>query len=187
MEAARQAYPSDVVEALRNRVRVGSATILVAAAVVAATAATASAQFRPGAAGLGDPFFPEAGNGGYDVSDYDLALSYRPGRRVLGGRVLLTATATQDLSAFDLDFRGPRIRSLEVNGDPARYKRRGQELVITPPAGIADGAGLPSRSPTGVAPVSSAIRTAPRTAGSPPTTAPRWSASRRAPGVVSVQ
>ncbi len=109
---------------------------------MAATAATASAQFRPGAAGLGDPFFPKAGNGGYDVSDYDLALSYRPGRRVLGGRVLLTATATQDLSAFDLDFRGPRIRSLEVNGDPARYKRRGQELVITPPAGIADGAGF---------------------------------------------
>jgi aminopeptidase N len=120
-------------------VRVAALTILASAAALATAASTASAQFHPGAARLGDPFFPKAGNGGYDVADYDLALSYRPHSRVLAGRARVAATATQDLSAFDLDFRGPRIRSLVVDGDAARFRRRGQELVITPAAGIPAG------------------------------------------------
>jgi aminopeptidase N len=114
-------------------------TFLATTAALAATASPASAQFRPGSAGLGDPFFPKAGNGGYDGAEYDLAISYRPGSRVLAGRAMVAATATQDLSAFDLDFRGPRIRSLEVDGTAAEHRRRGQELVVTPPAGIPAG------------------------------------------------
>jgi hypothetical protein len=34
-----------------------------------------AAPFTPGSPGVGDPFFPLAGNGGYDVSNYNLALS----------------------------------------------------------------------------------------------------------------
>ena len=42
--------------------------------------------FVPGAPGLGDPFFPNAGNGGYDVSHYGLVLSYEPSGNQLSGR-----------------------------------------------------------------------------------------------------
>ena len=40
--------------------------------------AAAAASFTPGSPGLGDPFFPNAGNGGYDVQHYELQLAYTP-------------------------------------------------------------------------------------------------------------
>ncbi len=104
-----------------------------------ASAADADAAFTPGSAGVGDPFFPKQGNGGYDVSEYDLDLAYKPGSRVLEARAVITADATQDLSRFDLDYRGPAIKSLTVDGAAASFRRRGPELIITPPAGIAVG------------------------------------------------
>ena len=46
-----------------------SAFAAIAAALIVVAAAPA-AVFTPGAAGAGDPYFPNAGNGGYDVSHY---------------------------------------------------------------------------------------------------------------------
>jgi aminopeptidase N len=94
--------------------------------------------FTPGSAGLGDPYFPRAGNGGYDVSHYDISLRYAPGARRIHATTKITATATQDLSRFDLDYRGPRISNLLVDGQPADFRRRGQELIVTP-SPIAEG------------------------------------------------
>jgi aminopeptidase N len=103
-------------------------------------AVAAAREFTPGASGTGDPFFPLAGNGGYDVSHYRIAFSYTPETRQMEGDVVLTATATQDLSRFDLDLRGFTVSQVLVDGRRTTFTRRGQELVITPPAGIADGA-----------------------------------------------
>ncbi len=100
----------------------------------------AAAAFEAGAPGLGDPFFPSAGNGGYDVAHYDLHLRYRPDSGRLVARTLIEANATQDLSAFNLDFRGPRATSVSVDGVAAGFERSGQELTVTPAAGIASGA-----------------------------------------------
>ena len=110
-----------------------------ALAVVAIAAPAAAADFTPGAAGVGDPFFPKAGNGGYDVSHYDLTLRYQPKSRRLTATAVITATATRDLSSFDLDYRGPKISSLTVDGAPAQVRRDGQELVVTPVSGIPTG------------------------------------------------
>ncbi|WP_291044992.1 M1 family metallopeptidase [Herbiconiux sp.] len=60
--------------------------------------------YRPGDAGIGDPYFPLDGNGGYDVEHYALDLAYDPETNVLAGTATITATATQNLSAFNLDF-----------------------------------------------------------------------------------
>jgi hypothetical protein len=65
-----------------------------------------------GAPGVGDPFFPLAGNGGIDVSDYNLDLAYDPAVRRLEGTATLQVLATQDLSRFDLDLRGPVLGKL---------------------------------------------------------------------------
>ena len=111
----------------------GCATFLLTGGVAAA------ADFTPGSSGLGDPFFPNAGNGGYDVANYDLKLAYDPGTDVLDGKAVVTATATQDLSRFDLDLRGFQISKLTVNGVAATFARDGQELVITPRTGIRSG------------------------------------------------
>src|SRR3954453_12523155 len=88
--------------------------------------------FAPGAPGIGDPYFPTDGNGGYDVGHYDLAVGYQPDTGVLTGVATVTATATQNLSAFDLDLDGLTVRSVTVNGSAATWQRHDSELVITP-------------------------------------------------------
>ena len=40
-------------------------------------------DFTPGSSGAGDPFFPLAGNGGYDVRHYSLGLDYEPQNNAL--------------------------------------------------------------------------------------------------------
>lgn len=113
-----------------------SRALVVATVVVAALASAAPAGAvlgaTPGSSGLGDPFFPLAGNGGYDVRHYLLDLEYEPATDVLEGKALITAVATQNLSRFDLDLRGFAISRLRVNGAPAAFVRDGQELIITP-------------------------------------------------------
>ncbi|RMI44564.1 M1 family peptidase [Actinomadura harenae] len=103
------------------------------------TAAIPGPVFTPGAPGAGDPYFPEAGNGGFNASHYDIDLAYKPKGRRIAATTTVTATATQNLSRFDLDFVGNTISDLRVDGRPAPYTRQGQELVITPPAGIVKG------------------------------------------------
>ena len=80
------------------------AALITAAALVATlpgTATAAPAGPSPGAPGIGDPYFPLAGNGGYDVRSYGLDLRYDPATRRLVGTAAVLATATQALSRFD--------------------------------------------------------------------------------------
>lgn len=100
---------------------------------------TPAAGFHPGAPGLGDPYFPLEGNGGYDVAHYDLELAYSPSTHVLQGSNTIRATATQNLSSFDLDLSGYRVSGVEVDGQAATFTRKGQELTITPAAKLPRG------------------------------------------------
>jgi aminopeptidase N len=93
-------------------------------------------SFSPGAAGAGDPYLPGHGNGGYDVSGYDLKLRYDPRTDELSGTAAVTATATQDLSQFNLDLAGLAVSRITVNGAEARSRAEGSELVVLPPAGL---------------------------------------------------
>jgi aminopeptidase N len=104
-------------------------------------APAAAAPFTPGSDGLGDPFFPLAGNGGYDVKHYALDLDYEPlPANVLDAEVTIVARATQDLSAFNLDLRGYDITALTVDRRDAAFSRSGQELTVTPQRGLREGA-----------------------------------------------
>jgi aminopeptidase N len=105
-----------------------------AALVLAAPAG--AADFAPGSDGLGDPFFPLAGNGGYDVRHYTLDLAYDRATNRLDGDVTILARAEQSLSSFNLDFRGYDISDLEVNGRDADFTRDGQELTVIPARGL---------------------------------------------------
>lgn len=94
---------------------------------------------RPGAPGVGDPYFPDAGNGGYDVARYRLELTWVADDAHLEGVATIEAAATQALSRFDLDLVGLEVASVEVAGRPATFTRAGRELVVTPAAPLADG------------------------------------------------
>ena len=125
-----------------TRMRMRAVLLLGVLALTLAFAGSAWAAFTPGSPGLGDPFFPLAGNGGYDVSHYGLNLSYEPSTNQLTGTATITATATQDLSRFDLDLRGFSISRLDVDGRAATFTRDGQELIVTPRTGIRSGSEL---------------------------------------------
>jgi aminopeptidase N len=93
-----------------------------------------------GSDGIGDPYLPKAGNGGYDVASYDLDLRYQPSDDTLTGIATITATATADLTQFNLDFKDLTVGSATVDGAPARTRPSDEELVVTPAAGIKSGA-----------------------------------------------
>jgi hypothetical protein len=96
-------------------------------------------SFKPGAPGIGDPYFPLDGNGGYDVAHYGLTLSYDPDTDVLRGVAKLDITAKQDLSTFNLDLIGMNVRLALVDGLPARVTRSGGELTVKPLKGLKRG------------------------------------------------
>ncbi len=79
--------------------------------------------FTPGAPGLGDEYFPLDGNGGYDVSHYDLDLAYDAASDRLTGVATIQARATQNLSRFNLDLDGLTVRSVKVDRRHARWSR----------------------------------------------------------------
>jgi aminopeptidase N len=101
-----------------------------------------------GGEGVGDPYYPRMGNTGYDVQSYDVALRYRASG-VVTTTTEISAVADTDsgapapgepLGSFHLDFRGPTIIGLEVDGIEASYTRMGkQEVEIVAPVPIADG------------------------------------------------
>ncbi|HYH60874.1 MAG TPA: M1 family metallopeptidase, partial [Solirubrobacterales bacterium] len=96
--------------------------------------------------GVGDPYYPKMGNTGYDVQSYDVDLKYGRSGKVTTTTVIEAVADTDEgapasgpkMAAFNLDFRGPGITGLEVEGEPALYDRAGQELKIEAPEPIAD-------------------------------------------------
>ena len=123
----------------RTRALGGALAVVVGMGVVGLPGATAAPggqpgpRFTAGAAGVGDEYFPFAGNGGYDVQHYDLDITYTPPEPApaplegeFEGVATITMVATQDLDRFNLDLRGMEVSALTVNGRPA--------IGIEPPA-----------------------------------------------------
>ncbi|MGY1430238.1 M1 family metallopeptidase [Streptomyces sp. MN12] len=115
--------------------------LLAAATALALTACSGGGAVdgTPGAAGVRDPYFPKAGNGGYDIGHYDLSLEYDPDEEHLSGTATITARASQDLSAFHLDLEGLDVEQVTVEGREARFNRAGQELTVRPADELHDG------------------------------------------------
>ena len=123
-------------------------TGLVAAFGGALASAAAAGVVFTGGAGAGDPYYPRMGNTGYGVSEYDVSLRFKRAGTVRSTTTIHAVANTDDgaaqpgppLGSFNLDFRGPAVTRLEVDGLRTSYARQGQELVIEPSAPIADGA-----------------------------------------------
>ncbi len=94
---------------------------------------------KPTRDGLGDPYFPELGNGGYDVQRYDIALAVDMNSGVIDGDVTIEAKALQLLESFSLDFSGLEVLELKVNGQKTRVWRSGAEMLVIPEALIKEG------------------------------------------------
>ncbi|MEV0255556.1 M1 family metallopeptidase [Streptomyces sp. NPDC050732] len=116
----------------------------IAAALVAAAASTALlAAGAPSPAtplGIGDRLFPHLGNPGYDVETYDIAFTYHgDNRKPLDAVTKIYARATDHLERVNLDFAHGTVRSVEMNGERARFESSGEDLVVTPSAAVGRG------------------------------------------------
>lgn len=91
-----------------------------------------------GSSGLGDPYYPNYGNSGYDAKRYTISLQWIPARSTLTGSTVITARSTQPLRSFYVDLRLP-VTSVIVNGVDARFERKNDvDVKITPKTMIAD-------------------------------------------------
>lgn len=94
---------------------------------------------RAGAPGIGDPYFPQDGNGGIDVRRYDVDVAYDLDSGRLAGTTRLRLRAKHALSRFNLDLLLP-VQEVRVAGRPARWSRPDRhELAIRPARPIAAG------------------------------------------------
>jgi aminopeptidase N len=98
-----------------------------------------AALAQSGADGLGDEYYGQLGNGGYDVQKYTLTIDVDDTLRSLSGIAVIDAVATQTLSQFNLDLIGLEVKSVFVNGDPAIYLFEQPELTIRPLIRLPDG------------------------------------------------
>ncbi|MFC8301074.1 M1 family metallopeptidase [Micromonospora orduensis] len=139
----------------RRRLRVGAGLLLTGALALSgcdsttpsaapspSASPTQARSFTPGAAGVGDDYFPSYGNGGYDVGRYTVKVRYDPAKDRLAGTVTVQATATADLSTFNLDLAGLTVERVTVDGAPATHSRDRNELVVKPAAGLINGNGF---------------------------------------------
>ena len=88
-----------------------------------------------GAPDIGDPTVPGLGNTGYDVQHYDLDITIDFDRMELAAAVTLDIKAELDgLARFSLDFAGPPVEMVLINGQPAPWQQQGPKLWIALPA-----------------------------------------------------
>jgi aminopeptidase N len=92
------------------------------------------------ATGLGDPYFPDAGNDGYDVSHYDLDLTWLPGEQRMEGVATISATATRPLDSVAFDAVDFEVAEVLVDGVVATVEPVGErDLVVTPDEPLGEG------------------------------------------------
>ncbi|MGI8457213.1 MAG: M1 family metallopeptidase [Propionibacteriaceae bacterium] len=90
-------------------------------------------------AGVGDPYFPAYGSGGYDAQSYAISIDWDAGDASLRGRTTITAVAQHDLTAIFVDL-ALDVSGATVDGAPATVARTGvQDVRITPPTMISSG------------------------------------------------
>jgi aminopeptidase N len=81
--------------------------------------------------GVGDPYFPKAGNPGYDVRHYAVGVRYRPTTGLLTGTTTLRLRAKKRLTRFNLDLLLD-ARAVTVEGRRARFSQTRHELTVRP-------------------------------------------------------
>src|SRR4051794_11291830 len=137
----RHPSPPGVVMVRRRLVLLPASAVALALVPGTAVAAPGDAAVpTSGASGIGDPYYPLDGNGGYEVEHYGLALRYDPATDELTATATIEAVATQSLSAFNLDLQGVMVDSVTVEDADATWSRDTHELTVTPAGSLANGA-----------------------------------------------
>jgi len=106
------------------------------------TVETTTTSVAGDGSGVGDPYFPELGNPGFDIEHYLIDLAVDPVANTIEGEVAITATATGDLDAFHLDLLGLTVDRITVDDHPTAFSREGGELIVSAEPPIPSGEGF---------------------------------------------
>lgn len=77
-----------------------------------------------------DDYTPGHGDASYDVSHYDLELTYKIEGNHLAGRAVLHCVAREDLDRLSLDLHALRVTKLTVDGAAVKYSHRKDVLSV---------------------------------------------------------
>jgi len=92
-----------------------------------------------GSPGIGDPYYPNLGNGGYDVEKYTIVLEINPELNTVSGKTIINAKTIERLASFNLDFQGLIVDSVYVNDRDATFSRQDGEMIISPSKPLSSG------------------------------------------------
>ena len=130
--ASRDTSGRRVAEWLGSLVALLTGLILVIALIVTRT-------FAPAGAGVGDPYYPDAGGSGYDALSYIVDVTYDPDTGVLSGSTWVSLRTTQPLDVVHLDLM-LGVSEVDVGGSKAGFSQRGSDLAVQ----LATVVGLPA-------------------------------------------
>lgn len=90
-----------------------------------ASPSVSASPTEPAITEIPDQYYPDLGNGGYQVTHYDAVLTWNQKKGVLTGKSTISATATKTLASFSLDFYGD-LKAVKVDGKPAKATESGK-------------------------------------------------------------
>jgi aminopeptidase N len=86
----------------------------------------------------GDPYFPAAGNGGYDAKHYFLDLKYDTATKAMDATAQIRLKALSDLGKLSFDLLGPTapsggltVERVRIGSTNQSFVQQGNELVVT--------------------------------------------------------
>jgi aminopeptidase N len=97
---------------------------------------------NPGEEGIGDPYFPDLGNGGYDTQNYTIHLDVDMDANEINGSTTIDALALMSLTSLNLELTGLNVVDIAVNGQAALFERLGIELTVYLPQPAIEGDSL---------------------------------------------
>lgn len=85
---------------------------------------------EPGEEGIGDPYFPDLGNGGYDAINYTIDLNVDMDANEISASTTIDLITTEDLTSLNFELLGMLVSDIHVNGESAQFSRSGGELTV---------------------------------------------------------
>ncbi|MBK7320883.1 MAG: hypothetical protein IPI82_00025 [Candidatus Microthrix sp.] len=128
----------------------GSSTTTSTSTSVPEGSSTSGQAQNDEALGIGDDYFPDTGNPGYDVTSYDLTFDVDDDLVSFDAVAKIALTTTESLDELRLDLDGLEVSKATIDGAEVPHRRAGLDLVLTPEEPLKAKAAVAVGGPTAV-------------------------------------